>query len=143
MVREFDVIVLGAGPVGENVADRARAAGLEVAIVEHELVGGECSYWACVPSKALLRSGSARRAAQRVPGAAQAVTGTIDAAATFARRNWFVSDWSDHGGQEWLESAGIELVRGHGRLDGSRRVVVAPSGDGADELGRASCRERV
>jgi pyruvate/2-oxoglutarate dehydrogenase complex dihydrolipoamide dehydrogenase (E3) component len=134
MVREFDVIVLGAGPVGENVADRVRAAGLEVAIVEHELVGGECSYWACVPSKALLRSGSARRAAQRVPGAAQAVTGTIDAAATFARRNWFVSDWSDHGGQEWLESAGIELVRGHGRLDGSRRVVVARSGDGADEV---------
>ena len=56
MQREFDVVVLGAGPVGENVADRARAAGLEVAVVEHELVGGECSYWACVPSKTLLRS---------------------------------------------------------------------------------------
>lgn len=134
MVREFDVIVLGAGPVGENVADRVRAAGLEVAVVEHELVGGECSYWACVPSKTLLRSGSALRAAQRVPGAAQAVTGTIDAAATFARRNWFVSDWSDHGGQEWLASVGIELVRGHGRLDGSRRVVVTPSGGGGDEV---------
>lgn len=134
MVREFDVIVLGAGPVGENVADRVRAAGLEVAVVEHELVGGECSYWACVPSKTLLRSGSALRAAQRVPGAAQALTGTIDAAATFARRNWFVSDWSDHGGQEWLASVGIELVRGHGRLDGSRRVVVTPSGGGADEV---------
>jgi dihydrolipoamide dehydrogenase len=134
MVREFDVIVLGAGPVGENVADRVRAAGLEVAVVEHELVGGECSYWACVPSKTLLRSGSAVRAAQRVPGAAQAVTGAIDAAATFARRNWFVSDWSDHGGQDWLTSVGIELVRGHGRLDGRRRVVVAPSGGGDDEV---------
>jgi pyruvate/2-oxoglutarate dehydrogenase complex dihydrolipoamide dehydrogenase (E3) component len=134
MVREFDVIVLGAGPVGENVADRVRAAGLEVAVVEHELVGGECSYWACVPSKTLMRSGSALRAAQRVQGAARAVDGSLDAAATFARRNRFVSDWSDQGGQDWLAGAGIGLVRGHGRLDGTRRVVVTPSTGGADEV---------
>ncbi|MFE5672520.1 dihydrolipoyl dehydrogenase family protein [Agromyces sp. NPDC056523] len=132
MVRQFDVVVLGAGPVGENVADRARAAGLEVAIVEHELVGGECSYWACVPSKTLRRSGAALRAARRVPGAAEAVDGELDVAATLARRNWFVSDWNDQGGQRWLESAGIELVRGHGRIDGERRVVVASSGGGED-----------
>lgn len=134
MVREFDVVVLGAGPVGENVADRARAAGLEVAIVEHELVGGECSFWACVPSKTLLRSGSALRAARHVPGAAQAVAGGLDVAATLARRNAFVSDWSDAGGQEWLASVGVELVRGHGRLDGKSRVVVSPVGGGADEV---------
>lgn len=134
MVRQFDVVVLGAGPVGENVADRARAAGLEVAVVEHELVGGECSYWACVPSKTLWRSGSALRAAQRVPGAAAAVTGELDVAATLAHRNWFVSDWSDDGATKWLASAGIELVRGHGRLDGERRVVVAPTGGGEEEV---------
>ncbi|MBM7504266.1 dihydrolipoyl dehydrogenase family protein [Agromyces aurantiacus] len=134
MVREVDVVVLGAGPVGENVADRARAAGLEVVVVEHELVGGECSYWACVPSKTLLRSGSALRAAQRVPGAAEAATGELDVAATLARRNAMVSDWSDRNGQDWLASVGIDLVRGHGRLDGERRVVVSPAGGGAEEV---------
>ncbi|WP_127792979.1 NAD(P)/FAD-dependent oxidoreductase [Agromyces sp. LHK192] len=122
--RQVDVIVIGAGPVGENVADRVRAAGLEVVIVERELVGGECSYWACVPSKTLLRSPAALRAAQRVPGAAQAVTGDLDVDAVLRRRDAFVSDWSDRGGVEWLESVGIGLVRGSGRLDGPRRVVV-------------------
>ncbi|MDR5701818.1 dihydrolipoyl dehydrogenase family protein [Agromyces aerolatus] len=124
MPREVDVVVIGAGPVGENVADRARAAGLEVVIVERELVGGECSYWACVPSKTLLRSAAALRAAQRVPGAAEAVTGELDVAAVFRRRNAFVSDWSDQGGADWLDSVGIGLERGQGRLDGPRRVVV-------------------
>ncbi|MEI5582672.1 MULTISPECIES: dihydrolipoyl dehydrogenase family protein [unclassified Agromyces] len=130
MDREFDVVVLGAGAVGENVADRARAAGLEVVIVEHELVGGECSYWACVPSKALLRSASALRAARRVPGAAAAVSGELDVPAVLARRDYWVSDWDDHGGVGWVESIGVELVRGHGRLDGERRVLVTlPDGD--------------
>ncbi|WP_350347166.1 NAD(P)/FAD-dependent oxidoreductase [Agromyces sp. G08B096] len=124
MQHEVDVVVIGAGPVGENVADRARAAGLQVVIVEQELVGGECSYWACVPSKTLLRSAAALRAARRVPGAAEAVTGDLDVAAVLARRNWFVSDWSDEGAVGWLDSVGIELVRGHGRLAGPRRVVV-------------------
>lgn len=124
MQREVDVVVIGAGPVGENVADRARAAGLEVVIVERELVGGECSYWACVPSKTLLRSAAALRAAQRVPGAAEAITGDLDVGAVLRRRNAFVSDWSDDGGAKWLASVGIDLERGHGRLDGPRRVVV-------------------
>ncbi|MRG61732.1 pyridine nucleotide-disulfide oxidoreductase [Agromyces sp. CFH 90414] len=124
MARETDLIVIGAGPVGENVADRARAAGLDVVIVERELVGGECSYWACVPSKTLLRSPAALRAAQRVPGAAEAVTGALDVEAVLRRRDAFVSNWSDEGGAAWLASVGIELVRGHGRLDGERRVVV-------------------
>ena len=128
MEREVDVVVVGGGPVGENVADRARAAGLEVVLVEHELVGGECSYWACVPSKTLLRSAAALRAAKRVAGSAEAVTGPLDVAAVLKRRDYWVSDWSDNGAVEWLESVGIELVRGHGRLEGERRVVVERDG---------------
>ena len=85
--REVDVVVIGAGAVGENVADRTVQGGLETVIVEEELVGGECSYWACMPSKALLRPGAAVRAAQAVGGAAEAVTGEIDAQAVFRRRD--------------------------------------------------------
>ncbi|RXZ46082.1 dihydrolipoyl dehydrogenase family protein [Agromyces binzhouensis] len=133
MAREFDLIVLGAGAVGENVADRARAAGLEVAVVEHQLVGGECTFWACVPSKTLLRSGLALRAAQRVPGAAEAVTGTLDADATFRRRDYWTSDWRDAGGVHWLTGIGAVLVRGHGRLAGERRVLVTPTDGGPEE----------
>ncbi|GAB2818180.1 dihydrolipoyl dehydrogenase family protein [Streptomyces daliensis] len=120
----YDVIVIGAGPVGENVADRAHAAGLSAVIVERELVGGECSYWACMPSKALLRPVAAVADARRVAGAAQAVTGKPDAAAVLKRRDGFASDWKDDGQVGWLESVGIDLVRGHGRLDGPRRVTV-------------------
>jgi dihydrolipoamide dehydrogenase len=124
MEREVDVVVVGAGPVGENVADRVRAGGLDVVLVEHELVGGECSYWACVPSKTLLRSAAALRAARRVAGAAEAITGELDVAAVLRRRDHWVSDWNDHGAAEWVASVGIELERGHGRLAGPRRVVV-------------------
>jgi pyruvate/2-oxoglutarate dehydrogenase complex dihydrolipoamide dehydrogenase (E3) component len=124
MEREVDVVIIGGGPVGENAADRARAAGLEVVMVERELVGGECSYWACIPSKTLLRSAAALRAAQRVGGAKEAVTGSLDVAAVLARRDYWVSDWSDQGGVEWLDSVGIGLERGHARLDGERRVLV-------------------
>jgi pyruvate/2-oxoglutarate dehydrogenase complex dihydrolipoamide dehydrogenase (E3) component len=124
MEREVDVVVLGGGPVGENVADRARAGGLEVVLVEQELVGGECSYWACIPSKTILRSAAALRAAQRVPGAAEAVTGSLDVEAVLRRRDYWVSDWNDHGAVGWLDSVGIQLERGHGRLAGPRRVVV-------------------
>ncbi|MGW8376614.1 NAD(P)/FAD-dependent oxidoreductase [Streptomyces sp. ODS28] len=122
--RAYDVIVIGAGPVGENVAERAHAAGLSTVIVERELVGGECSYWACMPSKALLRPVAARADARRVAGSAQAVTGALDAKAVLERRDGFASQWKDEGQVSWLEGAGIDLVRGHGRLDGPRRVVV-------------------
>ncbi|MEU9241484.1 NAD(P)/FAD-dependent oxidoreductase [Streptomyces sp. NPDC048385] len=120
----YDVIVLGAGPVGQNVADRARAAGLSVAVVERELVGGECSYWACVPSKALLRPVIAVADARRVDGARQAVTGRIDTDGVFARRDRYVTDWDDSGQALFVKSIGADLFRGHGRLDGPRRVTV-------------------
>jgi pyruvate/2-oxoglutarate dehydrogenase complex dihydrolipoamide dehydrogenase (E3) component len=126
----WDVIVIGAGAVGENVADRAVQGGLTVALIESELVGGECSYWACMPSKALIRSGLALRAAERVGGAAQAITGGIDVAALLARRNSFTSNWDDAGQARWVEKAGIDLHRGHARLDGPKRVTVTAK-DGA------------
>ena len=120
----YDVIIIGGGAVGENVADRAVQGGLTALIVEHELVGGECSYWACMPSKALLRSAQALRTASRVPGAAEAITGSLDVAAVLARRNDMTSNWSDEGQVRWLERAGIDLVRGHGRISGPREVTV-------------------
>lgn len=126
---EYDLIVIGAGPVGENVADRATQAGLRVAIVERELVGGECSYWACMPSKALLRSGAALRAARDVDGARQAVTGGVDVAAALSRRDRITHNYDDGSQVAWLEGAGIDLVRGHARLVGRKRVqVTAPDG---------------
>jgi dihydrolipoamide dehydrogenase len=126
----YDVIVLGAGPAGENAAGRAAGHGLSVAIVERELVGGECSYWGCMPSKTLLRPGDVIAAARRVPGAAAAVTGTIDVAAALARRDWMVSDYDDAGQLPWLKDNNIDLVRGHGRLAGERTVEVSTaSGD--------------
>lgn len=121
---EYDVIVIGAGPVGENVADYAHQGGLSVAIVESDLAGGECSYWACIPSKALLRPIAARGAALRLPGAKQAVTGEIDVAAVLRRRDSFVANYDDSGQAHWIAGAGITLIRGVGRLAGPRRVRV-------------------
>lgn len=95
--REFDVIVIGAGAVGENVADRVVRGGLTAVIVESELVGGECSYWACIPSKALLRPCSVLHAAQGIPGASEAVTGVIDAESALKHRDWFTNNWQDGG----------------------------------------------
>ncbi|MGW1777604.1 dihydrolipoyl dehydrogenase family protein [Streptomyces sp. NPDC002143] len=120
----YDVVVLGAGPVGENVADRTRAAGLTTAVVESELVGGECSYWACMPSKALLRPVLARADARRVPGLAQAVQGPLDVPAVLAHRNYYTSDWHDDGAAQWLDGIGADLYRGAGRLTGPRTVTV-------------------
>ncbi|WP_368499520.1 NAD(P)/FAD-dependent oxidoreductase [Herbiconiux sp. A18JL235] len=129
MSQEFDVIVIGAGAVGENVADRAVQGGLTVALVEAELVGGECSYWACMPSKALLRAGEVVHAAKTVDGAAQAVTGDIDVAAVLKRRNSFTSDWNDSGQVDWVRGAGIDLVRGHAVFTGVKELSVT-AGDG-------------
>ncbi|MEU6447652.1 NAD(P)/FAD-dependent oxidoreductase [Streptomyces sp. NPDC046979] len=125
----YDVVVIGAGPVGENVADRTRAAGLSTAIVESELVGGECSYWACMPSKALLRPVLARADARRLPGLADSAQGPLDTAAVLARRDGFTSHWKDDGQVQWVEGIGADLYRGLGRLAGPRTVeVAAPDG---------------
>ncbi|NEA58727.1 NAD(P)/FAD-dependent oxidoreductase [Streptomyces sp. SID13666] len=125
----YDVIVIGAGPVGENLADRTRAAGLTTVVVESELIGGECSYWACMPSKALLRPVAALAGARGVAGSREAVSGGLDAAAVLARRDSFASHWKDDGQAAWLKSVDVDLVRGEGRLDGPRQVVVrAPDG---------------
>ncbi|MFE3955686.1 dihydrolipoyl dehydrogenase family protein [Nocardia sp. NPDC059091] len=129
-VRTYDVVVVGAGPVGENVADRTRAAGLSTVIVESELVGGECSYWACEPSKALLRPALLYREAARFPGVGEAVTGPLDAAAVLKHRDRMVADWDDRDQLDWLASVDVELIRGHGRLAGPRRVTVeTPEGE--------------
>lgn len=133
---EFDLIVIGAGPVGENVADRAVQAGLTAAIVESELVGGECSYWACMPSKTLLRPVAALRAARAVPGAAAAISGGVDVAATLRSRDAMVHEWNDTGQVDWLSGAGIALVRGHGRLAGEKTVIVTDA-DGSERTLRA------
>lgn len=125
---EYDVIIIGAGAVGENAADRIVQAGLTAVLVESELVGGECSYWACMPSKALLRSGIALRAAQAVEGTKQAVTGDLDVAAVLKRRDSFTSNWDDAGQVKWVDGAGIALVRGHARLTGVKTVAVEKDG---------------
>lgn len=137
---EYDVIVLGAGPVGENVADRAVQGGLSAVIVEAELVGGECSYWACMPSKALLRPAAALAQARAVAGSAQAAAGELDVAAILARRTSFTHDWNDASQAQWLSTAKIDLVRGTGRLVGERLVeVTGPDG----EATRLSARHAV
>ncbi|AUG76388.1 pyridine nucleotide-disulfide oxidoreductase [Kitasatospora sp. MMS16-BH015] len=120
----YDVVVLGAGPTGENLADRTKAAGLSTVVVESQLVGGECSYWACMPSKALLRPAAALAHARALPGAKQAAAGELDVAAVLARRDEFTSHWHDEGQVSWLDSVGIDLVRGHGRLAGEKAVLV-------------------
>ncbi|MFI2302959.1 dihydrolipoyl dehydrogenase family protein [Actinacidiphila glaucinigra] len=128
--RTYDVIVIGGGPVGENVAERARAAGLSTVIVERELLGGECSFWACDPSKALLRPVVARADASRIPGLDPAVAGPLDVEAVLAHRDKMSSYWKDEDQVDWLNSVSVDLLRGHGRLTGPKQVAVrTPEGD--------------
>ena len=145
MGREFDVVVIGGGAVGENVADRAGRSGLSVALVEHALVGGECSYWACMPSKALLRPGAALAAARGVPGAAAAVTGDVDVAAAFARRDEVTHQWDDSSQVGWVESTGITLLRGHARFTGRARADGRRRGraGAGDRAARGRRRDRL
>jgi pyruvate/2-oxoglutarate dehydrogenase complex dihydrolipoamide dehydrogenase (E3) component len=120
--REFDVVILGAGPAGEVCAGRLGEAGLFVAIVEPHLIGGECSFYACMPSKALLRPGELLAEARRIPGVREAVMGGLDTEAVLRRRDEIVHDLDDSSMEPWLSDRGVEVVREHGRLDGERRV---------------------
>jgi pyruvate/2-oxoglutarate dehydrogenase complex dihydrolipoamide dehydrogenase (E3) component len=120
--REFDVVILGAGPAGEVCAGRLGEAGLDVAIVEPHLVGGECSFYACMPSKALLRPGELLAEVRRIPGVSEAVSGDLDVDAVLKRRDEIIHGLDDSGMEPWLSSRGVALVREHGRLDGERRV---------------------
>src|SRR5215211_540043 len=133
-MKSYDVVVLGAGPGGEVAAGRLAEAGLSVAIVEDRKVGGECSFWACMPSKGLLRPGEILAEARRVPGAAEAVTGDLDVRAVLERRDEIIHDLDDSAQLPWLEEREVDLFRGWGRLDGPNRVVV---GEEAIEATRA------
>src|ERR671938_1904133 len=133
-MRTFDVVVIGAGPGGEVAAGRLGDHGLEVAIVEDRLVGGECSYWGWMPSKSLLRPYEALAEARRIPGAADAATGTLDVQAVLDRRDEVIHDLDDSVQLPWLSDRGVALVRGVGALAGERRVVV---GDEELEASRA------
>jgi pyruvate/2-oxoglutarate dehydrogenase complex dihydrolipoamide dehydrogenase (E3) component len=131
--QECDVVVLGGGPGGEIVAGRVSNGGHRTVVVEEDLVGGECTFYACMPSKGLLRPADVLAAARRTPGAREAIGGDLDADSAIAWRNEIVDDWDDSRQVEWLDSVKVGLVRGHGRISGDRTIEV-DTGDGTVTL---------